>query len=113
VIIGKRIKARIELLGISQAELARRVKLRQSTINGLVNGEQRSSTKLPEIARALQTTPAYLSGETDDPDSDSPDVLISAEDREVIDLLKTLPKAERGAFVTLLRSLSARPASRA
>lgn len=57
---------------MSQSELARRVGLRQSTINGLIRGEQRSSTHLHKIARVLQTTPAHLEGETDDPDAGAP-----------------------------------------
>jgi transcriptional regulator with XRE-family HTH domain len=108
VIIGQRILLRLEVVGISQAELARRVKLTQSTINGLIRGEQRSSTKLPAIARELQTTPAYLTGETDDPSSDVPDFELSSEDREVLDLLTKLPKPEKSAFVLLLRSVANR-----
>lgn len=65
MIDGARIQERLDLLGISQAELARRVNLRQSTINGLVKGGQRTSGYLHIIARELQTTPEYLNGETD------------------------------------------------
>lgn len=52
---------------MSQSELARRVGLRQSTINALVKGNARSSAHLHKIARELGTTPEYLDGETDDP----------------------------------------------
>lgn len=65
--VGERIEQRLLDLNISQSELARRVSLRQSTINGLIRGTSRSSAHLHSIARALQTTPAYLSGETEDP----------------------------------------------
>jgi phage repressor protein C with HTH and peptisase S24 domain len=57
--------------GLSQSELARRVGVNQSTINGLVKGEQRSSTHLHKIARELGTSIAYLEGETDDPAIDA------------------------------------------
>lgn len=70
--IGERLKARIEATGISQSELARRVGITQGTIAGLVSGRSRSSTHLHKIARALGTTPAYLEGETDDPDQGAP-----------------------------------------
>ena len=70
--VGERIKERLTALGLSQAELARRVSLSQPAINALIRGSSRSSTHLHRIARELQTTPAYLTSETDDPDHDAP-----------------------------------------
>jgi transcriptional regulator with XRE-family HTH domain len=57
---------------MSQSELARQVSLNQSTIAALINGKSRSSAHLHLIARSLRTTPAYLVGETDDPDEGAP-----------------------------------------
>lgn len=45
--------------------------MRQSTINGLIRGEQRSTTYLHQIARELRTTAAYLAGETNDAGEDA------------------------------------------
>lgn len=59
-------------MGISQAELARRVGVRQSTINSLINGDSRSSRSIVKIAQVLNTTPAYLSGNVADPDVNAP-----------------------------------------
>ena len=59
-------------MGISQAELARRVGVRQSTINSLINGDSRSSRSIVKIAQVLHTTPAYLSGDVADPDENAP-----------------------------------------
>jgi phage repressor protein C with HTH and peptisase S24 domain len=56
---------------ISQAELARRVGMKQSTLNGLIKGSSRSTTFLPQLARELGTTAAFLQGETDDPSIDA------------------------------------------
>lgn len=70
--LGARIDRRRIALGISQAELARRVGIRQSTINSLINGDSRSSRSITQIARVLGTTPSYLMGETDDPDENAP-----------------------------------------
>lgn len=70
--LGERIEAGRVAIGISQAELARRVGIRQSTMNSLINGDSRSSRSIVAIARELGTTPAYLTGEIDDPDKDSP-----------------------------------------
>lgn len=70
--LGQRIEERRKALGISQAELARRVGVRQSTMNSLINGDARSSRSIVQIARELQTTPAYLTGEIRDPSEDAP-----------------------------------------
>lgn len=70
--LGDRIDARLKSLGISQAVLARRVGVSQPTIAHLVKGRSEGSKHLHAIARELQTTPAYLSGEIDDPDEGAP-----------------------------------------
>ncbi len=48
--MGERIKERLDALGISQAELARRVKVAQPTINALINGGAAGSKHLHRIA---------------------------------------------------------------
>jgi len=68
VSVGERIRERLDALGMRQAELARRVGISQPTISDLVRGDSRSSSHLHRIARELQTTPAYLTGETDNPE---------------------------------------------
>lgn len=72
VIDAARIKERMEASGLSQAELARRVGVRQPTIFKLVTGGGYGSKHLHRIARELGTTPAYLTGEIDDPDEGAP-----------------------------------------
>lgn len=56
-------------VGLNQSQLARMVELKQPSIGRLITGQTRESGKLLELARALQTTPEYLTGETDDPDA--------------------------------------------
>lgn len=63
--LGERIQERLGKLGMSQAELARRVKVSQPTINALIRGGNTSSKHLHRIAAELETSPAYLAGETD------------------------------------------------
>lgn len=63
--MGDRIKQRLAELRISGAELARRVGVTQPTISDLINGKSRGTTHLHAIARELQTTSAFLLGETD------------------------------------------------
>lgn len=70
--LAQRIQARIEALGISQSELARRAGVPQTTVNSLVRGQRRSTPHIVRLAQVLQTTPAYLAGETDDASGDAP-----------------------------------------
>jgi phage repressor protein C with HTH and peptisase S24 domain len=65
--VGDRIAARLAELGMSQSELARKVELAQPTINNLINRNKVGTKHLHRIAYALQTSAAYLNGETDDP----------------------------------------------
>jgi len=65
--MGRRIEERLGKLGMSQAELARRVGMAQPSIHALIKNNKTGSRKLHELARALETTPEYLMGETDDP----------------------------------------------
>lgn len=67
MVIGERVRERLEALGISQSELARRTGLAQPTIAKLASGTAQGSSHLHRIARELRTTPAYLTGETNDP----------------------------------------------
>lgn len=67
MMIGARLQERITARGISQAELARQVGITQPSINHLIKRGAGGSAHLHKIARVLETTPAYLTGETDDP----------------------------------------------
>lgn len=67
MLIPERLTRLMKARGLSQSELARRVSVTQQTIGKLANGSSSSSTHLHKIARELGTTPAYLTGETDDP----------------------------------------------
>ena len=66
MILGHRLAERIEASGLSFSEVARQVGVKQPTISRLVSGEQRSTARLDRLARVVRTTPAYLTGETDD-----------------------------------------------
>ncbi|WP_299307824.1 helix-turn-helix transcriptional regulator [uncultured Croceicoccus sp.] len=104
MLLGQRIAERLDALGMSQAELARRVGVRQSTMNGLVNGRSQGTKHLHQIARELQTTPEYLSGESDDPDTGSEDIL-SFDDREWLRLVGALTPAVRTPLMQMLREM--------
>lgn len=104
--IGERIALLLEATEMSQAELARRVKIDQSSINGLIRGATKTSRHLHRIASELGTTPAYLTGETDDPAGAGISASLTSEEREWVELLRTLPTADRRATVHLVRSLA-------
>ena len=65
--LGERISALLLQAGMSQADLARAVGITQPSINHLIKKGAGGSAHLHKIARVLDTTPEYLSGETNDP----------------------------------------------
>lgn len=104
--IGQRIRQRLAETQLSQSELARRVGVRQSTIHSLIIGDSRSSKYLHLIARELGTTPAYLTGETDDPDQDAPSApALSREQSEMLRLFDALDGPERALLTGVARSM--------
>src|SRR5438270_382466 len=95
VVIGARIQERLKKLNISQAELGRRVGLTQPAIANLIHRNKSGTSHLHRIARELGTTPAYLSGETDEPDQDAPDTPpLSADEHRLVTIYRRLPKKD-------------------
>ncbi len=105
--LGERISARLELLGMSQSELARRVGVAQSSINSLIHRNKVGSKYLHKIAQVLQTTTAYLTGEIDDPSPDAPPPgpHMTPEETEFLRKLRRLSPADRETIERLTRSL--------
>ena len=58
--------------GLSQSALARTIGVTQGAIAKIATNNPNGSSKLHLLARALGTTPAYLTGETHDPDEGAP-----------------------------------------
>ena len=69
---ARRLRELREELGISQSELARRSSTSQQTINRLEADLTDNPRNILAIARALNTTPEYLMGESDDPSGREP-----------------------------------------
>lgn len=69
---GKRIKARRTELGMTQGELAKKIGYTsRSSINKIeLDGRGLPQTKIVAIAKALNTTPAYIMGWEDEIDID-------------------------------------------
>ena len=67
MIVAERLRARIEEMGHSQSSVARAVGISQASVAKLIGGQAYGSKHLHKIAQVLATTPAYLTGEADDP----------------------------------------------
>jgi phage repressor protein C with HTH and peptisase S24 domain len=65
-----RMKALRDQLGLSQSELARRAQSTQQTINRLEAGGTDNPRNILQLARALETSAAFLMGESDDASAD-------------------------------------------
>ncbi len=92
---------------ISQSELARRVGISQASIYRLAAGDAYGSKHLHRIARELGTTPAYLTGETDDPASNAADIPpLDSETRGIVENLSLLRSSNRRAIADVVRSLA-------
>lgn len=68
LIKSERIKLRREALGYSQSALAKLVGVSQQMIGKLESGDGNNSAHIYKIARELETTVEFLTGETDNPD---------------------------------------------
>jgi transcriptional regulator with XRE-family HTH domain len=109
--MGARITERLEDLGMSQTELARRTGLKQPSIHYLIKKGARGSAHLHKIARELITTPAYLVYETDDPSIDAAALALTSEDQEWLELLHALTPKDREAALQLVRTIAHSAAS--
>lgn len=68
MILGARIRERIDAVGTTQAKLARAIGVSPQAVSKMVLGDTNETAKLYQIARHLRTTPEYLTGESDDPE---------------------------------------------
>ena len=110
--LGARIQQRINELGISQAELARRVGIRQSTLNSLINGTSRTSRSLLKIAHELQTSPEYLTGDVDDPEDEvSNHAAYSHEEFSLLSSFRKLDALDRQALLRVIDAMARNPAT--
>lgn len=103
--LGDRIRTRLQQVGMTQAELCKRAEVPQSTLNSILQRDSRSSPHLVRIATALRTSPAWLTEETDDPDSQLPDLAMSFEERELLGLTRRLQRSDLEAVTYIIRRL--------
>lgn len=97
-------------LGLSQSELARRVGVAQPTIYKLLKTSKKGSAHLHKIARELETTPAYLSGEVDIPDERADlGQRLSSDEQEWLEMYATLSDEQRKAIRVIVRGIISVP----
>jgi transcriptional regulator with XRE-family HTH domain len=109
VIDAERMESRMNERHITKSELARRVGVTPPAIRRMVSGDAYSSRYLHKIARELGTTPAYLTGETDDPLSNAPDEPeLSRTERELVDCFGQLPPESQAALIHIAHSMANR-----
>lgn len=110
MIVGERVRERMQAAGLSQAELARRVGVAQPTIFKLIHSSKKGSAHLHRVARELGTTPAYLSGEVDDPDLDAPEPPpITSEELGWLELIRALDHQGRTALLQIAQIMVTGP----
>lgn len=108
MVIGDRVKERMQAAGLSQAELARRVGVSQPSIFNLIHRSKKGSTRLHAIARELGTTPAYLNGEVDDPDLGAPPPpVLTPIETDLVDIHRGLDAQSRSALLHVARTMLA------
>lgn len=105
-IIPKRLEERIHEAGLSYSAVARALGVRQPTISRLVKGEQRSTARIDHLARIVKTSPAYLTGEVDDPDLDAPETRALTSDQEAwLAIFDALDPPNRTALMQIGRTM--------
>lgn len=71
-IVPERLASRMEALGLTQTAVADAVGVKPPSISRLVKGKHAQTRHIFALARAVRTTPEYLTGVVDDPDDNAP-----------------------------------------
>ena len=80
----------------------------QPAMNSILRGNTSSTGKLHWIARELRTTPAYLSGEVDDPELDAPPAPdLTHDESEMLDAWRQLTAQDQHALHRIMQSMIA------
>jgi transcriptional regulator with XRE-family HTH domain len=100
--LGKRIALRRRQLGISQEELAFRMNTNQVQISRWEQSKNDPTTQtLLQIAKALDTTPTWLLGFTNDPERPLDD--LTEEEIELIEIFRSKSPERRHNLVEIAR----------
>ena len=73
----------------------------------MLKSSKKATTHLHRIARELKTTPAYLTGKTDNSAVEAATTIdLPAQNRELIEVLGSLKGAERSLFVEMVKAFA-------
>lgn len=101
--IGKQIERRLEVLGWTQAELARVAKLPQSTVNSIVRKDPRMTPHLSKLAAALRVPADAL---TSDNATASPEAqALSPEQAEWLAAFEDVSDPDRATLLRVARAM--------
>ncbi len=101
-----RIKERLGAIGMKPAELVRSSGVPQSTLASIFQRDTRTTPHLMKLAAALRTTPAYLLGETDDPEAEAAEAVLSHEEQELINGMRRMSREDFEAVARLVLRLA-------
>lgn len=105
-IFKDRIKERCKITGVSQKHLCDAVGKSKQYLNNVWDGKcSATSDEIASFASILSTTPAYLTGETDDPAPDSTPVQLSPEEEEMLELYRDISPEKRELFKKIIEQL--------
>lgn len=102
--IGERIKARRVQLGLSVDELSERLGKNRATVYRYESNEieKLPTTVLEPLAKALNTTPAYLMGWEDEQPTEPQEPAeheLSKNEQEMIEIFKDLTETQQGELI--------------
>lgn len=105
-IIKERVQSACKLSGISQKHLCELLNKDRAFLSNVFRGYCAiTDDQVQTIADALHTTSAYLTGETDDPaPADSPDEL-SSEEKELLELYRSVSPEKQELFRNIIEQL--------
>lgn len=109
-IIPERLAERIATARLSYSAVARELGVKQPTISRLVKGEQGSTARIDQLARIVSTTPAYLTGETDDPDTEQILPNLTSEQRQLLACFDSMDRNDREMLLAMAMRLAERNA---
>ena len=105
-IFKERVKSLCKAKGVSQKFVSETTGHGAYFLNDIWLGKRNASVSdLEKIASALATTPAYLTGETDDPaPADNPEEL-SPEEKELLELYRSVSPENQELFRNIIAKL--------
>lgn len=105
-IFKARIKERCKITGVSQKHLCDAVGKSKQYLNNVWDGKcSATSDEISSFASILATTPAYLTGETDDPTPTDSPIELSATEKELLELYRSVSPENQELFRNIIERL--------